>query len=70
MVRAEIAARVQAVGIDLDVDMKGTVDVATDIVYVARHLLGLQPVPVSFRALDPSIPSDAAINANIDALCP
>jgi hypothetical protein len=67
---AEIAARVQAMGNDLNVDGKGTVDVATDIVYIARHLLSLPPVPPSFRALDPSIPSDAGINANIDALCP
>jgi hypothetical protein len=66
----EIAARVDAMGNALDVDAKGTVDVATNLVYIARHLLGLQPVPTSFRALDPSIPSDSAIGASIDALCP
>src|SRR5206468_11083548 len=31
----------------LDVDGNGRVDVATDIVYVARYLLGLTPVPAS-----------------------
>jgi hypothetical protein len=54
----------------LDVDGNGAVDVATDIVYVARHLLDLPPVPPSFRALDPNIPSDSVIGANVDALCP
>lgn len=54
----------------LDVDGNGHVDVATDVVYIARHMLGLPPVPASFRALNPSIPSDSAIAASIDALCP
>jgi hypothetical protein len=67
---AQIAARIDALGNSLDVDGNGKVDVATDIVYIARQLLGLPPVPASFRALDPSIPSDFAIAANIDALCP
>lgn len=52
----------------LDVDKNGTLDVATDIVYIARHLLGLAPVPPSFRSIDPSIPSNATIQANIDAI--
>jgi hypothetical protein len=55
----------------LDVDCSGTPpDVATDVVYVARQLLGLPPVPASFRALNPSIPSDSVIAANVAALCP
>jgi hypothetical protein len=54
----------------LNVDMNGVADVGTDIVYIARHLLGLPPVPASFRQGDPNIPSDAVIAANIDALCP
>lgn len=65
----EIATNVTAAGSTLDVDANGAVDVATDIVYVARRLLGLSPVPPQFRALDPTIPSDASISANIDALC-
>ncbi len=55
----------------LDVDGSGPPpDVATDVVYVARTLLGLTPVPASFRALDPSIPLDSVIAANVAALCP
>jgi hypothetical protein len=54
----------------LDVDMDGVGSVATDIVYIARHLLGLPPVPASFRQGDPNIPPDAVISANIGALCP
>ena len=54
----------------LDVDANGTVEVATDVVYIARHLLGLTPVPPSFRVVDPTIPPDAAIAGKIDALCP
>lgn len=65
----EIAARINALAAMLDVDMNGTVDVATDIVYIARRLLGLPPVPANFRMLDPSIPPDATIAAKIDALC-
>ena len=54
----------------LDVDCSGTPpDVATDVVYVARQLLGLPPVPPSFRVLNPSIPSDSVISANVNALC-
>ncbi len=55
----------------LDVDNSGPPpDVATDVVYVARTLLGLTPVPASFRALDPSIPADSVVAANVAALCP
>ncbi len=65
-----IAANVTAVGSGFDVDGNGQIDVATDIVYIARYLLGLPPVPSSFRALDATIPPDSVIAANIDALCP
>ncbi len=55
----------------LDVDNSGPPpDVATDVVYVARTLLALPPVPASFRALDPSIPADTVVAANVAALCP
>lgn len=67
---AEIIAKIDALGASLDVDGNGTVDVATDVVYVARHLLNLTPVPPSFRVQDPSIKSDAEIAGAIDALCP
>jgi len=67
---ATIAASVTAMGNGLDVDGKPQVDVATDVVYIARHLLGLPPVPASFRTLDPTISSDNAIAAKIVALCP
>jgi len=54
-----------------DVDKNGVLDKATDVVYIQRHLtVGLTTVPPSFRVLDPTIPPDATINANIDALCP
>jgi len=67
---ASVAAAIDAIRPSLDVDMNGTIDVATDVVYIARHLLGLTPVPPDFRVLDPTIPPDAAVAANIDALCP
>ncbi len=55
----------------LDVDGSGVPpDVATDVVYIARYLLGLSPVPPSFRVLDPNIPSDAEMSARIAGLCP
>jgi hypothetical protein len=54
----------------LDVDMDGTAEVATDIVYIARRRLGLDPVPPSFRTLSPGIPDDAVVAGKIDALCP
>ena len=66
----EISAKVDAVGSSWDVDTNGTVDVATDVVYIARHLLGLVPVPPSWRLIDPTIPSNEEIATNIDALCP
>src|SRR5262249_30569369 len=63
------AARVEAQ--PLDVDASGPpVDAFTDMVYVARRLFMLTPVPPSFRALDPGIPPDAEIAARIDATGP
>jgi len=50
----------------LDVDRNGVVDVPTDIVYIARHLLGLRTVPPSFGLSDAV---NATIAARIDALC-
>jgi cysteine-rich repeat protein len=67
---AAIAAQVEALGGVLDVDGDGQVSVATDLVYIVRKLLGLPPVPPSFRTLDPAIPADAVIAAKILALCP
>ncbi len=64
-----IAAAVVALGMQLDVDGNGQVDVATDIVYISRVLLGLPAVPASFRVLNPSIPPDATIKGNVTALC-
>lgn len=52
----------------LDVDGNLVVDTATDLVYIARHQLGLPEVPVSFRESDPSIPPDSVIAGNIDAV--
>ena len=67
-----INANIDAIQSSLDVDMNGTVQTATDIVYIRRYLSGLTTVPQSFRDLDPNhtIPSDDVINTNIDALCP
>ncbi len=53
----------------LDVDENGVVDANTDGVYVFRRLLGLTDVvPATFRALDPGIPSNAAVGANVDEI--
>jgi len=65
-----IAASIDAVGTALDVDGRGGVGVSTDVVYIARRLLGLAPVPPSFRVIDPTIPSDATVGAAVDGLCP
>lgn len=54
----------------LDVDRDGQAAVGTDIVYIARQLLGLVPVPPSFRAQNSSIPPDVVVGGKIDALCP
>jgi hypothetical protein len=67
---ATITANVNAIRNRLDVDGNAVVDVATDIVYIARRLLRLPPVPASFRALDPTLPPDSVIAATVDALCP
>jgi hypothetical protein len=65
-----ITARIDALRAAYDVDGNGQVVVSTDVTYIARRLAGLAPVPPSYRAADPSIPSDAVIGAAIDALCP
>jgi hypothetical protein len=65
-----ICAAVAAMGSELDVDGNGQVDLATDVVYLARYLLNLLPVPPSFRRTNPTIPPDSVIAANIAALCP
>lgn len=52
----------------LDVDGNGEVDPFTDVVYVARFLFGLPPVPPSFRTNDPNIPSDEFISEHIEML--
>lgn len=68
---ATVAGHVTALGDGLDVDGDGSVEAATDGVYVFRRLLGLaNVVPPSFRALDPTIADDATVGANVDALCP
>ena len=64
-----IANNVDAIRSSLDVDMNGRVEASTDIVYIRRRLLGLTPVPPSFRILDPTIPSDTVIAQRVDALC-
>lgn len=56
----------------LDVDDRNGAQGSTDGVYIFRALPPtLQTiVPTTFRQLDPTIPSDGVIGANIDALCP
>lgn len=67
---ATINANIDLIGAGLDVDQDGSVAAGTDLVYIVRTLVGLAPVPASFRQADPSIPPDAAIAANVAALCP
>lgn len=52
----------------LDVDANGEVDAFTDVIYAARYLADLPPVPPTYRALDPSIPPDEEISARIETL--
>ena len=47
-----------------------SVAVATDLVYIVRHLLGLPPVPPSFRSGGSPIPPDEEIVVRVDALRP
>jgi len=56
----------------LDVDSRGGAVANTDGAYIFRALPPkLQNiVPPEFRTLDPTIPSDAVIGANISAICP
>jgi len=51
-----------------DVDENGRTETATDMVYITRRLLGLVPVPPSFRTQNPAIPPDDVIAARVDAL--
>jgi hypothetical protein len=46
---SSIVANVNAIGMGLDVDGNSSIGMATDAVYIARDLLGLPPVPTSFR---------------------
>ena len=52
----------------LDVDGNNIVEAATDMVYISRRLSGLSAVPPSFRESDPTIPSDAIVNSQIDGI--
>ena len=63
-----IGNRIDLLGTSLDVDANGVVNVAADIVYIARDLLDLVPAPGSFRTLDPAIPPDSEIEARVQAL--
>jgi hypothetical protein len=67
---AEIVAAVDTLYPLLDVDLNDHVDVATDLVYIVRCLLGLPAVPSSFRLTDPSVPSNDDICRRTQALCP
>lgn len=64
-----IQANIEAARPALDVDERDGVRVSTDVVYIARHLLGDAPVPPEYRVVDPTIPPDETITAKIDALC-
>jgi len=65
-----VAANVTALGAAADVDESGAVVPNTDGVYIFRRLLGLiNVVPEDFRTLDPTIPSDEVVGANVDAMC-
>jgi len=67
---AVVGANVDALGDRADVDENGMTDAATDGVYIFRRLLGLMTVvPTNFRTLDPTIPSDLVVGANVDAMC-
>jgi hypothetical protein len=65
-----INANINAIGTRLDVDRNGSVAASTDLVYIVRTLVGLAPVPESFRQSDPFILPDAVVAANVAALCP
>ncbi len=52
---------------DRDSDGNWTPSVATDVVFIACRLLGLPPVPPSFRLTDPTLPPDSAVSAWVDA---
>jgi hypothetical protein len=65
-----VGANIDALGERADVDDDGSVEAATDGVYIFRRMLGLAAVvPAAFRDLDPTIPSDEVVGANVDAMC-
>ncbi len=58
-------------GMAFDVDSDGVVLPNTDGTYLFRSLQNLETVvPEIFRLIDPTIPSDAVIDAAVKALCP
>jgi hypothetical protein len=67
-----ILDNVDALGSLLNVDDRGGTQANTDGVYIFRSLPpALQTiVPPLFRQIDPTIPSDEVIGANVEALCP
>lgn len=67
---ATIRARIEDTRAGLDVDGNGRLEVATDVVYIARRLLRLATVPPSFRRGHPEIPANTVIAAAIDACLP
>jgi hypothetical protein len=68
---AVIGARVTSIAGLLNVDGKNGTQGITDGVYIYRRLSSLgKVVPDLHRSQDPTIPSDAVIGANVDALCP
>ena len=66
MLPASFISDARAAG--MDVDDSGQVTVEGDLTFIARHLLGLPPVPPEIRTQDPTIASDQAIGANVEAL--
>lgn len=64
-----LAASVESAGASpLDLDGDGLVLPSTDAVYLSRSLLGLPPVPATFRQADPRIPPDEDIAARAGGL--
>jgi hypothetical protein len=65
----QVASRVDVLGSSLDVDNNGTVNVATDLVYINRYIVKLVPtVPPDFRQADSTIPTDSVIENRIEIL--
>jgi PKD repeat protein len=66
----EVGARTDSVLPFLDLDGRDGVQVVADLTYAVRWLLGLPPVPASYRREDPTLPPDAAIAGALGALVP